>query len=836
MPYANVPFGETELPHKKKKEKLKSKLKHANEQLEEQNTRLIAAESRQLEANEKLRAEILQRKIIEGQIKEERDTCQRYLDLAGTLFVASDTHGIVTLINQKCSEVLGYPKEEIVGKNWFEHFIPERPRADVFQVSQKLLAGEIEPAQYYENPVLTKSGTERLIAWHNTILTDKDGTICGHISSGTDITERKAMEEQLRESERKYRLLFDKMTNGYALHRIITDSSATPVDYEFIEVNAAFEEMTGLRNSDVAGKTVREILPGIENSPADWIGRYGRIALKDKEETFEEYSAPLNQWYSILAFSPEKGYFATIVKNITDRKLAEQRLQESEKQYRNLYETMDQGVIYQDADGRITSANPAAERILGLTTDQLRTRTSMNPEWKALDENGNQLPGEKHPPMLALTTGRTITDFLMQTYNPVKNDHVWILVSSTPQYRGGETTPCRVYSTFLDITDRKRLEEEQLKVNKLESVGLLAGGIAHDFNNILQAMLGNLQMAQLKKENRYFRGMELSIERAASLADQLLTFAKGGLPVRETASLDGLVRETTDFVLEGSNVRPAYNTADELWNGDIDPNQIGQVIHNLVENAKQAMPRGGRIELSLDNTTINSETATDLTAGRYVRVRITDHGIGIPADHLDSIFDPYFTTKTKGSGLGLAICYSIVRKHCGTISAESEPGKGSTFTLILPASDEDIEPLPKQNTGTFPSDSTASKIRKILLMDDEPQILEIGSLFLNELGYETAGAADGNQAVALYQEARKSGSPFDAVILDLTIPGGMGGTETIQKLLEIDPEVTAIVSSGYSSDTVISKYKKHGFKDALVKPYTLKKLTAILDKIFVSEN
>lgn len=826
------------MPPKKKRKQLKSELKQANDQLEDQNARLIAAETWLREANEQLKAEILQRKIIEGRIKQERDTTQMYLDLAGTLFVAIDTSGTVTLANCKCAEILEYPKEEIVGKNWFEHFIPERLRDQVIPISKQLLAGEIEPAEYFENPVLTRSGTERLIAWHNTILKDKDGTICGHISSGTDITERNAMEEKLRESERKYRLLFDKMTNGYALHRIITDKDGTPVDYEFIEVNAAFEEMTGLRNSDVAGKRVREILPGIEKSPADWIGRYGKVALLGKDQTFEEYSEPLGQWYSVLAFSPEKGYFATIFKNITDRKLAEQQLKESEKQYRNLYETMEQGVVYQDAEGRITSANPAAERILGLTTDQLRSRTSMNPEWKALDENGNDLPGDNHPPMLALKTGRTIKDFLMRIYNPVKDKHVFILVNATPRFNDGQKHPCGVYSTFLDITDRKRLEEEQRKVNKLESVGLLAGGIAHDFNNILQTIMGNLQMAQLKKEDRYFRGMELSIERAASLADQLLTFAKGGLPVRETASLDTLVRETTDFVLEGSNVRPAYTTADGLWNGDIDPNQISQVIHNLVENAKQSMPRGGLIELFLDNVSLEQKNTGngEPTPGRYVRVRVTDHGIGIPEDHLDSIFDPYFTTKTKGSGLGLSICYSIVRKHGGAITAESEPGKGSTFTILLPASEEETDPLPEKDTGCAPPESATSAPCKILIMDDEPQIREIASVILEELGYRTECAADGNEAVSLFKKAWKKDAPFDAVILDLTIPGGMGGTETLKKLVKIDPEVIAVVSSGYSSDTVISDYKKHGFTAALVKPYTLKKLTTVLNNVFLTKN
>ena len=381
-----------------------------------------------------------------------------------------------------------------------------------------------------------------------------------------------------------------------------------------------------------------------------------------------------------------------------------------------------------------------------------------------------------------------------------------------------------------DITSRKRMENELLKVEKLESLGILAGGIAHDFNNILSAILGNVSLAKLlvqpeEKLYTYINNAETACARARDLTQQLLTFAKGGAPVKKTSSIAQLLNETAGFALRGSNVRCEFQIAEDLWTAEVDEGQISQVIHNLVINADQAMPEGGALKVRAENILVNGQQNIPLPEGKYIAVAVSDQGIGIPKEYITKIFDPFFTTKQKGSGLGLASCYSILVNHGGYITAASEPGAGSTFTFYLPASAEKIEH--KEVAGEVNSDGKG----RILVMDDEDIIRDMAQELLSGLGYEVELAGDGAEALNRYQEARASGAPVDAVIMDLTIPGGMGGEEAIQKLLAVDPEARAIVSSGYSNNPIMADYKKYGFSGVLAKPYKIAELSAVLQSV-----
>jgi signal transduction histidine kinase/sensor domain CHASE-containing protein/CheY-like chemotaxis protein len=374
-----------------------------------------------------------------------------------------------------------------------------------------------------------------------------------------------------------------------------------------------------------------------------------------------------------------------------------------------------------------------------------------------------------------------------------------------------------------DINERKKLEEERIKSQKLQSLGVLAGGIAHDFNNILTGVLGNISLAKIlavpdSKQARRLEEAEKATQRAGDLTQQLLTFSRGGAPVKKSAFIKQLVMDSVSFVLRGSNVRCDFSLPDDLWPVEIDAGQMNQVFNNIIINADQAMPDGGIISVRAENTLVGQEELPNLTGGRYVKVSIQDQGIGIPEANLGKIFDPYFTTKTKGSGLGLATVYSIIRQHGGLITVESHVGEGTSFHFFLPAAEQD--PIEKENENLPP----ASGKGKILIMDDEEIIREVAGEILVHLGYKVEFCSDGADAIARYRLAYTTDEPFTAVLLDLTIPGGMGGKETMKHLLEIDPDARGIVSSGYSNDPILSHYREYGFSGVVLKPYDMGEL------------
>jgi len=497
----------------------------------------------------------------------------------------------------------------------------------------------------------------------------------------------------------------------------------------------------------------------------------------------------------------------------------EKKLKENEQLLATTLRSIGDAVITTDVNGSVTFMNPVAESLTGWRQKDA-VRRPLKDVFNIIDEHtGEQI---EDPVTRVLRDGVAVG---------LANNTVLIARDGTKRSiddSGAPIKDCKgnimgVVLVFRDITEKRRAERELLKADKLESLGVLSGGIAHDFNNILTSILGNISIAKMfaKPGDKIFERLEEAENdcvRARVLTQKILTFSRGGAPIMKTAFISELLRDSASFALSGSNVRCEFSIPDDLWRIEVDEGQIAQAISNLIINASQAMPGGGVINLLAENIVVDEKQGIPLNNGGYVKISVTDHGIGIPKEHFQQIFDPYYTTKRGGSGLGLAIAYSIVKRHNGYIDVKSIPGKETTFSIYLPASPK--EALAEKESG--------EKIRggkgKILVMDDEKMIRDVVGDMLGILGYEAEFAKDGAEAVELYKKAEQSVRPFDAVIMDLTVPGGMGGKEAVRKLAEIDPEVKAIVSSGYSDDPVMADFRKYGFSNVVAKPYNIKEL------------
>ena len=509
------------------------------------------------------------------------------------------------------------------------------------------------------------------------------------------------------------------------------------------------------------------------------------------------------------------------------RRKAEESLLLEKEQLAVTLRSIGDGVITSDIDGNVVLMNSVAEQMTGWTLAESAGKPTA--EIFIVMHERNREPCVA-PVKSVVISGEVVQckDYVILTD---KHGKERIITASVTPMRGKEDRIVGAVIVFQDMSVRKKMEEDILRAQKLESIGVLAGGIAHDFNNLLTAILGNVSLAKMlvspkeEKVAQRLTAAENASLRARDLTQQLLTFSKGGAPVKKTISIGSLIRDSVSFALSGSNVICEFSIPDDLWAVDIDEGQISQVVHNLIINAEQAMPGGGTIQAHCRNTIVTGEDGLPLKNGNYVQISIKDQGEGISAKYLPNIFDPYFTTKEKGRGLGLAMVYSIVRNHGGHITVESQSGSGTTFTIYLPASSARI-------FLATPEERMLHAARgKILVMDDEDIIRESMREILSFAGYEVEFAKDGKEAIEAYVRSTEIGKPFDIVIMDLTIPGGMGGKEAIGRLKEISPEIKAIVSSGYSNDPVMANFKDYGFEAAVTKPYKVKDIVDTLYEV-----
>jgi PAS domain S-box-containing protein len=596
-------------------------------------------------------------------------------------------------------------------------------------------------------------------------------------------------------------------------------------------MNQTAENLTGWKKEDAFGKKLTEVLnlkdtdvSNMEKHLVEKVVTEGLIInlIEDRLLVAKDGTViPISDSVApIRDDDGERPGTVLVFRDITEHKKTESALRESEERFRTIFERSTIGKSLTMPNGKLLHVNKAFAGMLGYTIDEMQQFDF------AQITHPDDLAKSRECVSVLLAGGRDDYRF-EKRYISKSGDIVWAEVSST-LHSDKQGSPLFLITSIIDITMRKRMEAELLKADKLESVGILAGGIAHDFNNILTSIAGNISMAKLrlKPGDKVFdllSSAETASMKAQGLTRQLLTFAKGGMPIKETASIQTLIKESSLFVLRGSKSECEFQIAEDLWPVEADVGQISQVISNILINANQAMPEGGTVQITAENLMPEKMREIPVKPGRYIHISINDQGVGIAEKHLSKIFDPYFTTKQAGSGLGLAVSYSIINKHNGHISVNSLPGAGATFDVYLPASDKEV-PLKEEAVLLKGSG-------KILMMDDDEFLKELAKEMIDMLGYESGFAENGAEAIEMYRKAMESGKPYDAVILDLTIPGSMGGEEVIKILLDIDPEVKAIVCSGYSEGEVMSNFRKYGFKGMMPKPFDAYSLGKVLNEV-----
>jgi len=759
--------------------------------------------------------DITQQRKSETALQEAHDRLKSFVDSNIVGILVATSSGKVVEANDYYLRLIGYTRAEFNRGmvNWRAITPPEWLPAVDRAMGELREKGISRP---YEKEYLRKDGTRVFVLISDAILPGPEEQIAAFV---LDIGERKRIENILKLSEEKYRKAFSTSPDSININRL--------EDGMYVSINSGFTRTTGYTEEDCLGKTSLEL--SIWADPKDrerlttGLKKYGFV--ENLEAQFRTKNG--NIIYGLMSASIIEldgvPHLLNITRDITDRRLAEKEITESEAKLRLTVDEAPIGVVMVGLDNRFLSCNKACCAFIGYSEEELKQKTFLDITFPQDREIG--LAEIKD-----ILAGKKKGVPLRKRYVRKDGSIVWGELN-IGLVRDKEGRPVHFLSMLQDITERKRMEEELNRKQKLDSLGILAGGIAHDFNNILTGIIGNISLARCStgsgEENlAILEDTEKAALRAKNLTLQLLTFAKGGAPVKKITALPAIIKEAVAFATHGSNAVCRYHISPDVFPVDADPGQLGQVVSNIVINAVQAMPDGGEISITAENIPLPEHSLVPLETGSYVRVVIKDKGVGIKPEILGKIFDPYFTTKDTGSGLGLATCYSIIKNHGGHISVESEPGRGASFTIHLKAAEG--KAVASVQSGVKELKKGAGRI---LILDDEELICVLGTRILTKLGYKVEAFAESDAAVARYRHTWGTKEAFDAVILDLTIPGYDNGVEVLAKLKKINPGIKAVVSSGYSADPVIAMYREHGFSAVLQKPYSASEAGDVLSDL-----
>ncbi|MEI6511718.1 MAG: PAS domain-containing protein [bacterium] len=702
----------------------------------------------------------------------------------------------------------------------------------------------------YEARIVHKeSGDFRYLSYSGSIVCDVNGNPSSVVMNIRDITKRRLAElgralliQDVQASRDKAQALSTQLSDERNFLTGILDS-IRPVGIAYLDHNQVYRQCN-VANAKYIGKKVEEVIGRHfhevhKDDPRMW------DAVGDVIQSGKAFSAPLVSY--INPDKPEDGYLQYLVAYVPDKNLkgkvngvfvlrqdmtdlanSEETIRAEKERLATTIRSIGDGVISTDKEGKVVLMNQKAQELTGFDCC-LSIGKPISEVYKIVDET-TRLPIKDNFKKVINSPDNTGRSGRFMLIRPDGSDCV-IIECSTPII---DTEGClhgAVY-VFCDVTLQTKIEYELARVSKLDSLGLLASGIAHDFNNILAVIMGCVSLVEMtanltEKETSLIEDAENAIMRARDLVKQMLTFSKGGAPIKTVTSISEMLKEASSFVLHGSKSNCHFEIAEDLWNCDIDTGQVSQVIENLVINANEAMSNGGRITVHAENVFFETQPYFPLEPGNYVQVKVSDQGVGIKSEHVEKIFDPFFTTKSSGTGLGLATVHSIIRKHGGYVGVESSEGKGTTFTFYLPATNCALEvQYPDFSESSIPNYSG-----HILVMDDEYLIRQVTKSALQNIGCDVEITSDGTEAIRLYEQATSEGRAFDGVILDLTVPGGMGGKETLEKLREIDPNVKAIVISGYSADPILANFKEYGFVGAIAKPFHINDLNKVLNDV-----
>jgi PAS domain S-box-containing protein len=697
-------------------------------------------------------------------------------------------------LSRNFETMLGRPLKELLNKNMFDLF--PHDFAHKMVEDDKKIAAEGKQVTLEEN---FNNRTYTTIKFP-IMQQDSPPMLAGFT---IDITEERRAKNEIVKAANEWQSTFDSSSDGI----FILD-----IDSRITRYNRKAIEMFHLENREITGHFCWELTHGTQEPIPGCPAHKAKTTLK--RESLELEMA--GRWFLVTADpiireEGELGGFVHTVSDITDRKTAADRIAENRDYLSAVLDSMNQALFIHDGDtGKIIDVNRRMCELYGYTKEE-----ALLLDTGILSQGSAPYSSEEIQKWVSRvkTSGPQTFEWMARH----KDGHFfWVEISITFCLINAKP---RLITTITDIDQRKKIEAAMNNSQRLESLGILAGGIAHDFNNLMGGVFGYLSLALHKSSDPevtvFLEKSMLAKDRAQALTRQLLTFAKGGSPVRQPECFFPFIAETVNFALSGSNLLCEFNIDPQLWNGNFDRNQIGQVFDNLIINAKQAMPLGGKITVTAANIHLEDGDFPLLIGGDYVRISVQDTGTGIPAEHLSRIFDPFFTTKQTGSGLGLATVYSIIRQHDGVINVESKPAKGSVFNVYLPADHSGCSEAPSEKSIAHRGEG------RILVMDDETIILELVKDTLMLSGYDADCAENGSAALNLFKTALSAGNPYTAVIVDLTIPGSRGGIEIAEEMRKLDAEVPIFVSSGYSDNPVMAAPEDYGFTASIPKPFSV---------------